>query len=118
MDVDYPIISADSHITEPPDTYTAHIDPSFRDRAPRMVDGGDEVGDVFEVDGMRPIVLGLVAAAGKPASEIRVKGERFADLHRSGWDATARLADQDRDGVAAEVIYPTVGMLLCNHKDA
>ena len=27
------------------------------------------------------------------------------------------MADQDRDGVAAEVIYPTVGMLLCNHKD-
>ena len=25
------------------------------------------------------------------------------------------MADQDRDGVAAEVIYPTVGMLLCNH---
>ena len=28
-----------------------------------------------------------------------------------------RLADQDRDGVGAEIIYPTVGMVLCNHKD-
>jgi predicted TIM-barrel fold metal-dependent hydrolase len=28
------IISADSHITEPPDTYTARIDPAFRERAP------------------------------------------------------------------------------------
>ena len=27
------------------------------------------------------------------------------------------MADQDRDGVAAEVIYPTVGMMLCNHQD-
>ena len=28
-----------------------------------------------------------------------------------------RLADQDKDGVAAEIIYPTVGMLICNHPD-
>ena len=27
------------------------------------------------------------------------------------------MADQDRDGVAAEIIYPTVGMMLCNHTD-
>jgi hypothetical protein len=32
--VDRPIISADSHITEPPDCYTKHIDPKFRDEAP------------------------------------------------------------------------------------
>ena len=47
-----------------------------------------------------------------------MKGDHFKDLHRGGWDPTARLADQDRDGVAAEVIYPTVGMMLCNHRDA
>ena len=28
------------------------------------------------------------------------------------------VAEQDRDGVAAEVLYPSVGMLLCNHPDA
>ena len=27
------------------------------------------------------------------------------------------MADQDRDGVVAEVIYPTTGMMLCNHRD-
>ena len=59
----------------------------------------------------------LVAAAGKPPEEIRCKGVAFDDLHRGGWDPEARLADQDRDGVAAEVIYPTVGMVLCNHPD-
>ena len=32
----YPIISADSHITEPANTYLDHIDPAFRDRAPRL----------------------------------------------------------------------------------
>jgi predicted TIM-barrel fold metal-dependent hydrolase len=38
-------------------------------------------------------------------------------MHRGGWDPNARIADQERDGVAAEVIYPTVGMILCNHRD-
>ena len=114
----FPVISADSHITEPPGTYVDHIDPAWRDKAPRLVDGGEQVGDVFVIDGMKnPVPMGLVAAAGKPAEEIRVMGVRFADLHRGGWDPEARLADQQRDGVAAEVIYPTVGMALCNHRD-
>ena len=74
---------------------------------------------MYVIEGMpRPISMGLVAAAGKPPEEIRVKGSRFDELHRSGWDSTARLADQDRDGVAAEIIYPSVGMVLCNHPDA
>ena len=112
-----PVISADSHITEPAGTYVDHIDPKWRDKAPRLVHL-DGVGDVFQLDGVsRPIPMGLVAAAGKPAHEIRVQGVRFEEMHRGGWDPVARLADQDRDGVAAEVIYPTVGMVLCNHKD-
>ena len=112
-----PIISADSHITEPAGTYLDHIDPAFRDRAPRMV-RDDKAGDVFVVDGMdKPIPLGLVAAAGKPPEEIRINGVLFEDMHRGGWDPKARLAEQDRDGVAAEILYPTVGMVLCNHKD-
>jgi predicted TIM-barrel fold metal-dependent hydrolase len=114
----YPIISADSHITEPPNTYLDHIDPTYRATAPHMVDGGADVGDLFVIDGMkRPVAMGLVAAAGKPAEEIRVMGVKFDDLHKGGSDPEARLADQDRDGVAAEIIYPTVGMVLCNHPD-
>jgi uncharacterized protein len=112
------IISADSHITEPAGTYVDHIDPAWRDKAPRLVDGGEGVGDVFVVDGMRnPVPMGLVAAAGKPAEEIRILGTKFEELHRGGWDPEARMGEQVRDGVAAEVIYPTVGMVLCNHKD-
>jgi uncharacterized protein len=112
-----PIISADSHITEPPNTYIDFIDPKFRDRAPHLVHD-DRKGDLFVIEGMsKPIPMGLVAAAGKPASELTAFGIKFEELHRGGWDPEARMADQERDGVAAEVIYPTVGMLLCNHKD-
>lgn len=117
MSFPFPVVSADSHITEPPDCYTAHIDPAFRDRAPHMITD-ERRGDLFVVPGMsRPIAMGLVAAAGKPAEELTIAGVRFEELHRSGWDPTVRLADQDRDGVSAEVIYPTVGMMICNHDD-
>ena len=115
--MNYPVISADSHITEHPDTYVAHIDAAWKDKAPKMVDGGER-GDVFVIDGMdSPIPMGLVAAGGKPPEELNMAGVKFEDLHRGGWDPTARLADQDTDGIAAEIIYPTVGMLLCNHRD-
>ncbi len=116
MSFPYPVISADSHITEPPDCYL-DIDPAYRDRAPHMITH-DTRGDLFIIDGMRPIAMGLVAAAGKLPEEITAEGVHFDELHRSGWDSGARLADQERDGVSAEVIYPTVGMMICNHEDA
>ena len=97
-------ISADSHITEPPNCYVDFIDPKFRDRAPRIkqLEG---VGDAFVIEGMpTPVPLGLLAAAGKDPKDITTSGVAFADLWRGGWDSKYRLADQDRDGVAAEMI--------------
>ena len=44
-------------------------------------------------------------------------GRTFDEVHQSGFNPETRAADQDRDGVAGEIIYPTVGMMLCNHKD-
>ncbi len=112
-----PIISADSHITEPPGCYIDHIDPKFRERAPHMIHD-DKLGDIFVIEGMnKPIPMGLVAAAGQDAADLKIFGAKFEDLHRGGWDPEARMADQVRDGVACEVIYPTVGMMLCNHPD-
>jgi len=111
------IISADSHITEPPECYRDNIDPKYRDSAPHIqhIEGA---GDIFVIDGMKtPVPLGIVAAAGKPPEQIRLLDTRFEDLHRGGWDPEARIADQERDGVDAEIIYPTVGMAICNHRD-
>ncbi|MBA3604903.1 MAG: amidohydrolase [Acidimicrobiia bacterium] len=115
MGFTFPIISADSHITEPADTYLMYIDPAWRDRAPRVTH--DETrGDLFVVEGMKSIPMGLVAAAGRRPEEIKADG-RYEDMHRSGWDSSVRLADQARDGISAEVLYPTVGMVLCNLAD-
>ena len=81
-----PIISADSHITEPPNTYIDYIDPKFRDRAPHMV-RDERKGDLFMIDGMsRPVPMGLIAAAGKSAQDLTLLGIKFEELHRGGWD--------------------------------
>ena len=99
-------ISANSHITEPPNCYLDYIDPAFRDRAPR-IKALPGVGDAFVIEGMAtPVPLGLLAAAGKDRPKITTDGVAFEDLWRSGWDPKYRLADQDLDGVAAEMIYP------------
>ena len=113
-----PCISADSHVTEPAGTYIDRIDPKFRDRAPRM-HYDETLGDVMLIDGGKSLVpFWLVAAAGRPTEEVRLDtGKHFEELWQGGWDPVARLADQDLDGVAAEVIYPSVGMLLCNDPD-
>ena len=58
-----------------------------------------------------------MAAAGKDPSTLSTRGAKFEELHRGGWDPKARAADQDCDGVVAEIIYPSVGMVLCNHED-
>ncbi len=111
------LISADSHITEPPDLYVSRVDTKYRDRVPHLVRNGDR-GDMFVMgDPLPPIPVGLIAAAGKDPIEIRTEGVKWEDMHRGGWDPVARLLEQDQDGVSAELIYPTVGMMLCNHPD-
>ena len=117
MQVNHPIISADSHIAEAPNTYTDYIDPQWRDVAPHVVETEDK-GDLYVIDGMkRTINMGLIAAAGQAPEELKPNA-KWEELPRSGWDSDYRLADQNRDGVSAEVIYPSVGMVLCNHPDA
>lgn len=112
-----PIISADSHVAEPPNCYTDHIDPVYRDRAPKLVHDPKR-GDAFHIEGSKtPIPMSLVSAAGKRPEELSATGAVFDKLHKGGWEPHARVADQARDGIAAEVIYPSVGMELCNIPD-
>jgi predicted TIM-barrel fold metal-dependent hydrolase len=77
----------------------------------------EEHGHLFIIDGLRPFPIGLAGAAGKPSSELRALGDKADDLRAGGWDPVARLDDMDTDGIAAEVLYPSVGMTLAQSKD-
>ena len=65
---EYKLISADSHIVEPPDMYTGRIEPRFRDRAPKMerrkTPSGREY-DAWMLGGMQVGTLGAVMQAGQ-----------------------------------------------------
>ena len=110
--------SADSHIIEPHGAYRDRIDKKFYDRAPR-IERVDKVGDMSIIDnGWKEIPLGIIAAAGVDNTNLKINsGRRFEDIHRGSWDPHARLVEQDLDGVCAEVIYPSIGMALCDHPD-
>ncbi len=112
-------ISADSHIVEPGDCYVDRIDPAFRDRAPVGVTD-EKLGAVMDVDnGRSRVPLWFLSAAGKPAEYLNMSHcVGWDGLYPGGHDPKARLVEQDQDGVAAEVLYPSIGMLLCNHPDA
>jgi predicted TIM-barrel fold metal-dependent hydrolase len=111
-------ISADSHVTEPGSAYRDNIDPKFRDRAPISVTD-DIMGACIDVDnGRSRIPYGMVAAAGRPWDKIHPQNYvGWDELHQGGFDAAARVGEQILDGLAAEILYPSVGMLLCNHPD-
>lgn len=111
------IISADSHVLEPHDLWITRLAGTpFAERAPKMIDDG-QGGHLFAVDGLFPFPIGLAGAAGKPASELKILGNKADELRAGGWDAVARLEDMDTDGIAAEVLYPSVGMTLAQSKD-
>ena len=101
----YRLISADSHVNEPPDLWTARVPAAMRDRAPRIEHFAE--GDAWVIEGVKdPINFGMNACAGLAPEEMR-GWCRFEEIRHGGYDPAARLAEMDADSVDAEVLYPT-----------
>jgi len=104
-------ISADSHVQEPPTLYGERLPQRYRERAPRIEQRAD--GTYLLVDGKRPKRLDI--AASRLSEED--KEREFRSNKEGGRDIAQRLADQSRDGIGAEVIYPNQGLALYNSPD-
>ncbi len=110
------IISSDSHVCEPSEAY-ADIDPKYRDNRPVLINH-EGLGPSFQIpDFPMPIPLMLINAAGREPKDIQNFKLKIEDLEAGGWDSAERLLAQDRDGIGGEVIYPSIGMVLCLHQD-
>lgn len=112
-------ISADSHIVEAPNCYIDNIESKYRDIAPRVqrLERDGILMDAFVVDGMTaPVPVMSVSSAGRDPRESFLSGT-VDDALQGGWDPDLRLVDQDRDGIESEILYPSVGMVLCSHPD-
>jgi predicted TIM-barrel fold metal-dependent hydrolase len=110
-----PIISADSHVAEIEACYL-DIDPRYKDRRPRPAED-PELGAYFQIaDFPMRVPMGSVCRAGTPPEKWG-QPVHWHELHPGGWDPRARLAIQDEERVKAEVIYPSVGLMLNLHPD-
>src|SRR5262245_47532059 len=119
MTLPFKLVSADSHIAEPPDLWTARIDREYRDRAPRIVSG--ERGDAYSVDGSNDggSLIGLIATKRKyedPEARFGVDGW-WRDVPEGAYDPAARAAELDREGIDAEILYTTFGLGLFRIED-
>ncbi|HRE03169.1 MAG TPA: amidohydrolase family protein, partial [Ilumatobacteraceae bacterium] len=99
------VISADGHINEPHNLWTDRVQAKFRDRAPRIE--SFEQGDAWIIEGaLDPINFGSNCSAGLPLEQRRA-WIRKEEVREGGYLPGPRLADQDADGVDAEILYPT-----------
>jgi len=117
---EFKLISADSHVNEPPEAW-ARVQKQYGERAPRVVKDppGVPKGTWLLIDGLPPVGLshyskGLVVGKNHGISEVEQEKHfetiRFNENFRyedypGGWEPAARLRDQDTDGVAAEILF-------------
>src|SRR5262245_66696071 len=105
MPRDYQLISADSHVLEPPHIWTTYMAKKFHDKAPRVVPDGDG-GEAWQFAAdVPPAPIGIYASAGRAHDQVRWTGVRFDQANQGNFRGDARLQEMDADGVHAEVLY-------------
>ena len=117
---DYKLISADSHVSEPPNLWVERVDKKYHERAPRLVvDLPGREGAYFLYEGYEPHPIGVGLGAGKSPQELAefLTQGTYADARPGGWDPAERLKDNDLDGVEADVLYTTLGFRIFWLKD-
>ena len=115
---DVKVIDSDGHVAEPWEIYRSHIDPEFRDRAPRRVEVAGERRVVvdgtsfpdFVRYGRRPLgVAGEHAELARPVQR--------PDLGEGGQDPSRRLSDMDAEGISVAVLFPSGASSMCAVQD-
>jgi predicted TIM-barrel fold metal-dependent hydrolase len=103
------MISADTHVVEPADLWVSRLPERLRGRAPHIESRPDGDHKVTEGSPERRISGaegGMAITKGAGETITAERQYRYADQRPGAWDPKARIADQDRDGIAAEVVYP------------
>ena len=102
----YRVIDVDTHLTEPPDVWTARVASKWGDLVPHIErrDGEDAwvVGDdvIFKP--------GFVSMAGFDGT-VPEHPATYEDIPKACFEADARLRHMDDLGIYAQVLYPNVG---------
>jgi predicted TIM-barrel fold metal-dependent hydrolase len=113
------VLSADSHVLEPPDLWQTRMQSKFRDRAPHLIhEYNGKTGDFIACDGLRPFNPTGLGSAGIPPDRLEeFSTGGYAVCRPGSWDPVERLKDMDLDGLEAEIFYCGFGMSLFSHPD-
>ena len=104
-----PLISSDGHLEVLPERWSVRMPVRYRDKAPRtikMPDGGDAL--LVEGQEPRPVPF-LDLRAGRSNETWQPFGVTVADTAGVG-PPEQRIAEQDQDGLEAEVLFPNMQM--------
>ncbi len=95
------IISADSHTLEPPDLWLNALESKYGDDTPRVVDAHEGTEGPFFF-------------TGKQYARFQEQQEKAAQAGTpdAGFDPAARIEFQNKTGIEAEVLYPTLGLSI------
>lgn len=107
------LISADSHVVEPPDLWDSRIDAAYKDRRPRMYRDGAVHRWVADND-INVGSLGAPSQAGRrfvDPDSLTIEAP-FQDTPEAAYEPHARVKAMAVDGVVGEVIYPTIAVRL------
>jgi predicted TIM-barrel fold metal-dependent hydrolase len=107
-ELSYDVISADSHVIEPPDVFAERMPAALRHRAPQLVREAET--DRLVCEGTTLPGVAVLAGCYRADDEQRMNGRWDEDVPASAYDPEVRLVDIARDGVDAEVLFPTLGM--------
>ncbi len=101
-----PVIDVDTHITEPPDTWTSRMSSKWGDLVPhvRNIDGYDH-WIINNRPYSKPGNTAMAGFDGTPPSGPAT----FDDMHHGAWDPVARLKYMDENQIYAQVLYPNLG---------
>ncbi len=101
------VIDVDTHITEPPDLWSSRVPAKWVDQIPKLENIKGR--DYWVINGKRALAPGSVSMAGYDGHPPRHFPPTFADIPAAAYDAKARLAHMDAEGIYAQVLYPNVG---------
>jgi uncharacterized protein len=100
------VIDVDTHLTEPPDVWTTRVSSKWGDAVPHIERVNGE--DIWVAAGNRIGKPGTSSMAGFDGV-IPDSPATYDDIPASMYDAAARLAFMDANGIDAAVLYPNVG---------
>ena len=102
---DMKLISTDDHVVEHPKVWSDRLPIRLRDVGPRIVDEG--AAQVWDFEGRRYPQIGLNAVAGRAREDYGVEPTRYDEMLPGCYDPRARVLDMDRDGVQAQLCFPS-----------